>query len=72
MNKICNKITFLQTSPVDKIIKIGESLSLIVYVKSTDEAYDVRVRECWAYDNDNYESATTTSIQLTDSSGCPK
>lgn len=61
-----------QTTPVDKIIKIGESLSLLVYVKSTDEPYDVRVRECWAYDNDNYESPTTTSIQLTDPSGCPK
>lgn len=44
----------------------------MVYVKSTDEAYDVRVRECWAYDNDNYESPTTTNIQLTDASGCPK
>lgn len=70
---ICKYCKYLlQTTPVDKIIKLGEALSLLVYVKSTDESYDVRVRDCWAYDNENYESPTTTSIQLTDASGCPK
>jgi hypothetical protein len=43
-----------------------------VYIKDNDNLYDIRVRDCWAYDGEDYESPDTHKLQLTDNEGCPK
>lgn len=62
----------MQTAPIEEIIKIGETLTILVYIKDTDNEYDIRVRDCWAYDAEDYEASDTHKLQLTDSEGCPK
>lgn len=66
------KIFSFQTSPLQETIKIGEALTVFVYLKDEQNQYDVRVRDCWAYDNEAYDSPRTTRLQLTDAEGCPK
>lgn len=61
-----------QISPIKDIVKIGETLSVLVYLKDPKKQYDIRMRDCWAYDNDDYDLATTTKLQLTDKDGCPR
>jgi hypothetical protein len=43
-----------------------------VYIKDNENQYDIRVRDCWAYDGEDYESRDTHKLQLTDNEGCPK
>jgi hypothetical protein len=43
-----------------------------VYIKDSDNLYDIRVRDCWAYDGVDYESPDTPKLQLTDTEGCPR
>ncbi|XP_026680815.1 uncharacterized protein LOC103511193 [Diaphorina citri] len=64
--------TYPQISPIDGIIKIGEALTLLIYIKDSEGKYDVRIRDCWAYATEDYESPETTKIQLTDAEGCPR
>jgi hypothetical protein len=71
-NNINAKYDLLQTAPISEIIKIGETLTILVYIKDNDRQYDIRVRDCWAYDGEDYESPDTHRLQLTDSEGCPK
>lgn len=66
------KLCLLQTAPISEIIKIGETLTILVYIKDNENQYDIRVRDCWAYDGENYESKDTHKLQLTDNEGCPK
>ncbi|KAG8224841.1 hypothetical protein J437_LFUL002288 [Ladona fulva] len=54
------------------VIKIGETLTILVYLKDEENLYDLRVRDCWAYDGEDYESPETNKLQLTDTEGCPK
>jgi Zona pellucida-like domain. len=63
---------FLQTAPINEIIKIGETLTILVYIKDNEKQYDVQVRDCWAYDGEDYEAPDTHKLQLTDINGCPK
>nr|QKV49921.1 mucin-2-like protein [Locusta migratoria] len=63
---------FPNTSPLGEIIKIGEPLTVLVYIKDRERRYDVRVRDCWAYDSEDYEAADTHRLQLTGPDGCPK
>lgn len=61
-----------QTSPIQDIIKIGETLTILVYLRYTGAEYGLKVRECWAYDSEDYDSPQTTKLQLTDAEGCPR
>jgi hypothetical protein len=45
---------------------------VLVYIKDPDRNLDLLVRDCWAYDAEDYESPETTRLQLTDKQGCPK
>lgn len=71
-DNISGKLCLLQTAPINEIIKIGETLTILVYIKDNENQYDIRVRDCWAYDGENYESKDTHKLQLTDKEGCPK
>lgn len=61
-----------QITPINGVIKIGETLTVLVYMKDPDRGLDLLVRDCWAYDAEDYESPETTRLQLTDKQGCPK
>lgn len=62
----------LQTTPLKESIKIGEDLTILVYLKDIRKQFNLKIHDCWAYDNDNYDNAKTNKIQLTDKEGCPK
>lgn len=34
--------------------------------------YDVRVKDCWAYESDEFEGTKTSKVQLTGYDGCPR
>lgn len=61
-----------QTSPISGMIKVGEKLSVVIYIKEQERRYDLQVQDCYAYDNEDYEAPDTTKLQLTDQNGCPK
>lgn len=49
--------TYPKISAIPDIIKIGETLSVLVYLKDVKNEYDLVVRDCWAYDNEvNYST----------------
>lgn len=70
-NKVFHCFLF-QTSPLKDSIKIGEYLTILVYLKDVRNQFNLMIHDCWAYDNDEYDSPKTNKIQLTDKEGCPK
>lgn len=62
----------VQISTIEGVIRIGETLTVLVYIKDPDNSLDLLVRDCWAFDAEDYESPETTRLQLTDKQGCPK
>nr|XP_026500005.1 uncharacterized protein LOC113403631 isoform X2 [Vanessa tameamea] len=66
------KGVFPQTTPLENSIKIGEYLTILIYLKDIRNQFNLKIHDCWAYDNENYDSSKTNKIQLTDKDGCPK
>ncbi|XP_068236797.1 uncharacterized protein [Palaemon carinicauda] len=58
------------TQDVDSVVKIGETLSLMVYARDNGGMYDVSVKDCYAYGGPDYDNPNVPQIQLTDSQGC--
>ena len=65
-------LLYTQTEPITGSLKIGQELSLVVYLKDPVGNYDVAVRDCWAYDDSDVTSEKTTKLQLTTEQGCIK
>ncbi|CAF4840043.1 unnamed protein product [Pieris macdunnoughi] len=63
---------FPKTTPLEKSIKIGEYLTILIYLRDERNKFSLKVHDCWAYDNEDYDSPQTSKIQLTDKEGCPK
>ncbi|KAL1378562.1 hypothetical protein pipiens_003961 [Culex pipiens pipiens] len=59
-------------SPIPSIIKIGEALSILVYLRDPRGEYDVSVRDCYAYDSPDYDAQGTKRLQLSDKNGCSR
>lgn len=57
-------------TPIGEVIKIGEELTVIVYLRDPKNEYDLTVRNCWAYDTEDFDDKKTGKVQLSDSSGC--
>ena len=53
-------------------MKIGEVLSLLIYLRDPNGLYDVAVRDCWAYDDSQTDLESTLKLQLTTTDGCTK
>lgn len=53
-------------------MKIGEELSLVIYLKDPNGNHDVAVRDCWAYDDSEIDAQSTLKVQLTTTDGCAK
>lgn len=61
-----------QTTPLDQdILRIGEQLTVMVYLKDEERRLDVAVRDCWAYGEPEFSDPDTPSLQLTNTNGCP-
>lgn len=41
-------------------------------MKDDRNEYDIIVRDCWAYDNEDYGAKTTGRLQLSDGNGCSR
>uniref|UniRef100_A0A182YQE6 ZP domain-containing protein n=1 Tax=Anopheles stephensi TaxID=30069 RepID=A0A182YQE6_ANOST len=59
-------------SPIPSIIKIGEALSVLVYLRDPKGEYDVSVKDCYAFDSPDYDAASTARLQLSDKNGCSR
>ncbi|KAG1657240.1 hypothetical protein GQR58_023478 [Nymphon striatum] len=59
------------SQPITTILEIGSRMSMVVYIKDDDGSYDIGVRECYAFDSQDFENVGTSQLQLTDSDGCP-
>ncbi|XP_065343919.1 uncharacterized protein LOC135941994 [Cloeon dipterum] len=53
-------------------VKIGDDMSAVIYVKDGGSNYDILVKDCFAHDQAQLSGRDTTSVQLSDSSGCLK
>lgn len=62
--------SYPKLTPVGDVIKIGEELSVLVYLRDQKNEYDLSVRNCWAYDSEDFDDKKTGKIQLSDASGC--
>lgn len=63
---------FKQIRPIGGLIEIGEELSVLIYIKDNERQYDVSVKDCWAYDSEDFEQPSTGKVQLTGFDGCPR
>lgn len=57
-------------SPIGNSIKIGEELTVMVYLQDKKNEFDLSVRNCWAYDSTDFDDDKTGKVQLSDASGC--
>jgi Zona pellucida-like domain len=64
--------TYPKISAIPDRIKIGETLSLLVYLKDDLSEYDLVVKDCYAYDSEDYGAKNTGRLQLSDANGCSK
>lgn len=61
---------FPKLTPIGQVIKIGEELTVLVYLRDEKKDYDLTVRNCWAYDAEDFDDKKTGKVQLSDASGC--
>lgn len=59
-----------RVTPIGDVIKIGEELTVLVYLRDIRIEYDLSVRNCWAYDDEDFGSKSTGKLKLSDESGC--
>lgn len=64
--------SYPKISPIPDRIKIGETLSVLVYLKDPQNEYDLVVKDCYAYDNEDYSAKNTGKLQLSDGNGCSR
>lgn len=63
---------FPQVSQITGNIKIGEPLTVLIFLKDPNKEYDLSVRDCWAFDGEDYQDKKTGRIQLSDKKGCSR
>ena len=55
-------------APLEGLTKIGDELTVVVYVQDGGAGYDILVKNCHAYDSKNFKNAN--KIQLINEHGC--
>ncbi|CAG2115908.1 unnamed protein product, partial [Medioppia subpectinata] len=56
--------------PITGIVPIGQTITIVIYIKDRDSTFDVQVKDCYAYDSPQYNNPGVRAIQLTDTRGC--
>lgn len=59
-----------KVTPIGDIIKIGDELTVLVYLRDERYEYDLIVRNCWAYDDEDFDSKNTGRLKLSNTNGC--
>ena len=54
--------------PLEGLTKIGDELSVVVYVQDGGAGYDILIKNCYAYDSNNFKRAN--KIRLLNDHGC--
>lgn len=64
---------FPDTEPIEGPLKLGDNLTLAIYVKDSANNTDIRVKDCYAYDNikSAKNGVKPAQLQLTGENGCP-
>lgn len=63
---------FPQNHEIEGPVKVGENLTLAIYIKDSRKKTDVRIKDCYAYDNENAaQNDAPALLQLSDEQGCP-
>ncbi len=44
----------------------------MIYLKDEEKQYDVSVKDCWAFDSDDFADPKASKVQLTGYDGCPR
>lgn len=53
-------------------VKVGDSLTLSIYLDDPKNNTDIRVKDCYAYDNEKaLNSSSPPLLQLSSEDGCP-
>ena len=55
-------------APLEGLTKIGDELTVVIYVEDGGAGYDMMVKNCYAYDSRNFKSAN--KIRLLNDHGC--
>lgn len=59
-------------TPLKPVVAIGEYITILVYLRTWKYEYDLRVRDCWAFNDPNFDSPSTGKIQLSNKDGCSR
>ena len=63
---------FPDSKPIDGPVKVGENLTMAIYIKDKRETTDLRVKDCFAYDSrEDAVRGGKPIIMLTSDQGCP-
>ena len=65
---------FPNSKPIEGPVKVGENLTMAIYIKDKKESTDIRVKDCYAYDarEDAVRGGQPITIMmLTSDQGCP-
>jgi len=64
--------TFPFSKPLEGPVKVGENLTMAIYIKDRRETTDLRVKDCYAYDSrEDAVRGGKPIIKLTSEQGCP-
>ncbi|XP_044263664.1 uncharacterized protein LOC123010659 [Tribolium madens] len=45
------------TSHIESKLDVGDPITIFIYLKDPSNLYDIMVTDCWAFDDQNYETA---------------
>lgn len=58
--------------PIEGPVKVGENLTMAIYIRDRKEMTDLRVKDCYAYDSrEDAVNGGKAKIMLTTDQGCP-
>lgn len=64
--------SFPHAKPIEGPVKVGENLTMAIYIKDRKETTDLRVKDCYAYDSrEGAIGGGQPILQLTSEQGCP-
>lgn len=63
---------FPSNTPISGPVKVGENLTLAIYIRDSRKNTDIRVKDCYAYDNEkSINESSPALLQLSSDDGCP-
>ena len=64
--------TFPSSIPIEGAVKVGENLTMTIYIKDGKRMTDLRVKDCYAFDSrEDAANGGDPILQITTEQGCP-